>query len=40
MVASKRLLTPDNCVLVLIDHQSQMLFGVQSRDRTLIINNE
>jgi hypothetical protein len=40
MVASKRLLTPDNCVLVLIDHQPQMLFGVQSRDRTLIINNE
>src|SRR6266511_2760437 len=39
MGASKRLLTPDNCTLVLIDHQSQMLFGVQSHDRTLIINN-
>lgn len=33
------LLTPDNSVLVLIDHQAQMLFGVQSHDRTLVINN-
>lgn len=39
MGASKRLLTPDNCTLVLIDHQSRMLFGVQSHDRTFIINN-
>jgi nicotinamidase-related amidase len=38
MPASKRLLTPDNCALLLIDHQSQMLFGIQSHDRALIIN--
>lgn len=36
--ASKKLLTPQNCALVLIDHQSQMLFGVQSHDRALVIN--
>ncbi|HJX16276.1 MAG TPA: hydrolase [Candidatus Deferrimicrobiaceae bacterium] len=35
---SKKLLTPDNCTLILVDHQSQMLFGVQSHDRALIIN--
>ncbi len=39
MGASKRLLNPDNCALILIDHQSQMLFGVQSHDRARIINN-
>src|SRR6266540_2504230 len=33
------LITPENSALLLIDHQSQMLFGVQSHDRTLIINN-
>ena len=33
------LLDPKDSVLILIDHQSQMLFGVQSHDRTLIINN-
>lgn len=27
------LLTPDNCALILIDHQPQMFFGVQSIDR-------
>jgi nicotinamidase-related amidase len=33
------LLTPDNCVLTLIDLQPQMLFGVASHDRQTIINN-
>ena len=33
------LLTPQNSVLILIDHQPQMAFGVQSHDRTLILNN-
>lgn len=35
---SKTLLTPCNCALLLIDHQSQMLFVVQSHDRALIIS--
>jgi nicotinamidase-related amidase len=43
MVRAKRsekgLLTPDNCVVSLIDHQPQMLFGVSSFDRQTIINN-
>ena len=33
------LLTPANSALILIDHQSPMLFGVQSHDRSLIVNN-
>lgn len=33
------LLTPDNCTLVLIDHQPQMAFGVQSIDRQTLLNN-
>src|SRR5438105_2711124 len=33
------LLTPDNCVFTLIDHQPQMLFGVTSIDRQTVINN-
>ena len=33
------LLTPDNCTLILIDHQPQMFFGVTSIDRQLLINN-
>lgn len=33
------LLTPDNCTLILIDHQPQMFFGVQSHDRQTIVNN-
>jgi nicotinamidase-related amidase len=32
------LLTPDNCVVALIDHQPQMLFGVSNFDRQGIIN--
>jgi len=33
------LLTPQNSSLLLIDHQPQMLFGVQSHDRQAIRNN-
>ena len=35
----KGLLTPDNCVVTIIDLQPQMLFGVSNFDRQLIINN-
>src|SRR5215831_271239 len=35
----KGLLTPDNCVVALIDFQPQMLFGVANCDRQSIINN-
>ena len=35
----KGLLTPDNCVVTLIDLQPQMLFGVSNFDRQGIINN-
>src|ERR1700674_811646 len=38
-LSEKGLLTPDNCVVALIDHQPQMLFGVSSTDRQSIINN-
>lgn len=37
--SEKGLLTPDNCVVTLIDLQPQMLFGVSSFDRQAIINN-
>ncbi|MFB5195820.1 hydrolase [Neobacillus sp. KR4-4] len=37
--ANSDLLTADNSVVILIDHQPQMLFGVQSHDRQTIINN-
>jgi nicotinamidase-related amidase len=37
--ANSDLLTADNSVVILIDHQPQMLFGVQSNDRQTIINN-
>ena len=33
------LLPPDNCVLVLIDHQPFQLANVNSREPTMIINN-
>lgn len=33
------LLTPSNCVVTLIDHQPQMLFGVANFDRQTVINN-
>lgn len=37
--SEKGLLTPDNCVVAMIDLQPQMLFGVASHDRQSIINN-
>jgi nicotinamidase-related amidase len=33
------LLTPENAALILIDHQPQMAFGVQSIDKQTLINN-
>src|SRR5262249_12859516 len=38
-LSEKGLLTPDNCVVALIDHQPQMLFGASNFDRQTIINN-
>jgi nicotinamidase-related amidase len=38
-LSEKGLLTPDNCVVALVDHQPQMLFGVTNFDRQGIINN-
>src|SRR6184192_3004243 len=38
-LSEKGLLTPDNCVVALIDHQPQMMFGVSNFDRQSIINN-
>jgi nicotinamidase-related amidase len=38
-LSEKGLLTPDNCLLTLIDLQPQMLFGVSNFDRQSIINN-
>lgn len=37
--SGKGLLTPDNCVLAVIDLQPQMLFGVSNFDRQSVINN-
>ena len=37
--SEKGLLTPDNCVVAIIDLQPQMLFGVSNFDRQSIINN-
>ena len=37
--SEKGLLTQDNCVVTLIDHQPQMIFGVANVDRQSIINN-
>jgi|UniRef100_UPI000D379FC3 nicotinamidase-related amidase len=39
MAASANLITPDNCALVLIDHQAGLAFGVQSMDRQVLLNN-
>lgn len=39
MPASAKLMTPDNCALVLIDHQGGLAFGVQSIDRQVLLNN-
>jgi nicotinamidase-related amidase len=37
--SEKGLLTPENCVVAMIDLQPQMLFGVSNFDRQSIINN-
>lgn len=37
--ASPRLLTPDNSVLLLIDHQPQMAFATHSIDTQTLVNN-
>lgn len=37
--SEKGLLTPDNCMVAMIDLQPQMLFGVSNFDRQSIINN-
>lgn len=39
MTTTPELLTPDNCQLIIIDHQPQMAFGVQSMDRQTLKNN-
>jgi nicotinamidase-related amidase len=36
---AKSLMTPQNSAVILIDHQPQMAFGVQSIDRQTLINN-
>jgi len=38
-LSEKGLLTPDNCVVAIIDLQPQMLFGVANFDRQTIVNN-
>ncbi|MEO1209707.1 MAG: hydrolase [Cyanobacteria bacterium J06638_20] len=38
-MSTLELLTPQNCTVIFIDHQPQMLFGVNSIDRQLLINN-
>ena len=39
MPVSPKLLTPDNCALVLIDQQAGLAFGVQSIDKQVLLNN-
>ncbi|WPB58846.1 hydrolase [Xylophilus sp. GOD-11R] len=39
MAASSKLLTPDNCALLLIDQQAGLAFGVQSIDKQVLLNN-
>jgi nicotinamidase-related amidase len=39
MFLKPELLTPQNCQLIIIDHQPQMAFGVQSIDRQTLKNN-
>src|SRR5258707_2184044 len=38
-VAIDALLTPENCAVLLIDHQPSQLANVSSHDPTLVINN-
>jgi len=37
--ATEKLLTPDNCAFIFIDHQPQMSFGVTNIDRQLLKSN-
>ncbi|MDT4330704.1 hydrolase [Methylomonas sp. MED-D] len=37
--ATEKLITPDNCAFIFIDHQPQMAFGVTNIDRQLLKNN-
>lgn len=37
--ATEKLLTPDNCAFVFIDHQPQMAFGVTTIDRQMLKSN-
>lgn len=37
--ASPKLLTPENSAIILIDHQPQMYFGVESQDRHMLMNS-
>jgi len=37
--AALELLTPNNCVVIFIDHQPAMTFGVANMDRQLLVNN-
>ena len=39
MSASDQLLKPEDCALVLIDHQAGLAFGVGSIDRQVLVNN-
>jgi nicotinamidase-related amidase len=39
MAGLEALLTPDNCVLILIDHQPFQFAGLQSHEPQLVINN-
>ena len=38
-LSEKGLLTPDNCMVAIIDLQPQMVFGVASTDRQSLINS-
>ena len=38
--SEKSLLTPDNCVVALIDHQPQMMFETSNFDRQRIIKQD
>lgn len=38
-VSLEALLTPENCVLLLIDHQPSQLANVNSHEPTMVINN-
>ena len=38
-VGLEALLTPENCVLVMIDHQPFQLANVNSHEPTMVINN-